>query len=80
MASRSFIQSLKKGQILLARVEEVNSGTETLCNFVGELLLVSNHTGQVFKKGDPIKLQVRSLDPLQFHIFDSRSSKFERVV
>lgn len=80
MASRAFLRSLEKGQILRAIVEEAASSTEALCNFQGELLLVANHTGQGFKKGDPIRLQVKSIDPLQFHIFDSRNLKFERVV
>lgn len=80
MASRAFLQSLEKGQILRAQVEEVTSVTEALCSFQGELLLISNHTGQVFKKGDPITLQVKSVTPLQFQVFDSRRTKFQRVV
>ncbi|HEY1079985.1 MAG TPA: hypothetical protein VGE46_07800 [Bdellovibrio sp.] len=80
MAAKSFLKSLEKGQIVKARVEEVSSGGSTLCSFNGELLLIANHTEQKFKVGDPIKLQVRTLEPLQFHIFDSRLSKFERVV
>ncbi len=80
MASQSFIKSLKKGLILKAVVEEVTSPTSALCNFQGELLLISNHTGQRLKVGDPIALQVRSVNPLQFQVFDSKSSRFERVV
>lgn len=80
MVAKSFLQSLKKGQIVNARVEEISSGGGTLCSFNGELLLITNHTEQKFKVGDPIKLQVKSLNPLHFHIFDSRLSKFERVV
>lgn len=80
MASLSFIKSLQKGQILRATVEESTSATEALCNFQGELLLIFNHTGQAFKKGDPVRLQVVSIHPLRFHIFDSRKTKFERVV
>ncbi|MEK2644255.1 hypothetical protein [Bdellovibrio sp. BCCA] len=74
------MKSLEKGQILLAVVEEAASPSEALCNFQGELLLVANHTGHLFKKGDPIRLQVKSVNPLQFHIFDPRNLKFERVV
>lgn len=80
MASRAFLNSLEKGKILRALVEEVTSSTEVLCNFQGELLLISNYTGLAFKKGDPIRLQVKSVNPLKFQIFDSRNSKFERVV
>lgn len=80
MASYSFIKSLKKGLILKAVVEEVTSTTSALCNFQGDLLLVSNHTGKPLKVGDPIALQVLSISPLQFQIFDSKSSRFQRVV
>lgn len=80
MASVSFIRSLKKGLILKAVVEEVTSATSALCNFQGELLLISNHTGQKLKVGDPISLQVLSVSPLQFQVFDSKTSRFQRVV
>ena len=80
MASRSFIKSLQKGQILQAIVEEVTSAKEALCNFQGDLLLVGNHTGLPLKKGDPIKLQVISTQPLQFQIFDAKNMRFQRVV
>ncbi|WII70755.1 hypothetical protein QJS83_09810 [Bdellovibrio sp. 22V] len=80
MASRSFLRSLEKGQILNALVEEVTSDREALCNFQGELLLISNQTGKKLKKGDPVRLQVLSLHPLQFQIFDGRGSQFKRVI
>lgn len=80
MASQSFLRALEKGQILHARVEEVTSSTEVLCNFQGELLLIFNHTGRFIKKDDPITLQVKSLSPLQFQIFESKNTKFQRVV
>ncbi|WP_415062196.1 hypothetical protein [Bdellovibrio sp.] len=80
MASGAFLKSLQKGQILHAVVEEVTSSTEALCNFHGELLLISNHTGQTLKRNDPIRLQVKQVDPLQFQVFDPRNLKFERVV
>ncbi len=78
MASRAFLKSLEKGQILRATVEEVQSA-QLLCNFQGELLLVGNHTGKSFKKEDPISLQVLRTDPLQFQIF-SDSKQFQRVI
>ncbi|UXR64839.1 hypothetical protein EZJ49_01035 [Bdellovibrio bacteriovorus] len=80
MASAAFLRSLEKGRILNAVVEEVTSATAALCNFQGELLLISNHTGRQLKKGDPIQLQVQSVHPLQFQIFSSGSPKFQRVV
>ncbi|XGC81397.1 hypothetical protein ACES2L_02720 [Bdellovibrio bacteriovorus] len=72
------MKSLKKGQILKAKVEEVTSPTSALCNFQGELLLIANHTGKPLQVNDPITLQVVSVNPLQFEIFNSR--KFERVI
>lgn len=78
MASRAFLKSLKKGQILHAKIEEVQS-SQLLCDFHGELLLVGNHTGKVFKKEEPISLQVIHVDPLQFQIF-SNTKHFQRVV
>jgi hypothetical protein len=78
MASQAFLLSLKKGQILRAKIEEVQS-SQLLCNFQGELLLVGNHTGKVFKKDEPISLQVISSDPLQFQIFSS-AGQFTRVI
>lgn len=80
MASRSFLNSLEKDQILIANVEEVTSSSEALVNFQGELLLISNNTGQKLKQGDKITLQVLSVDPLRFHIFNPQSTKFQRVV
>ena len=78
MASRAFLKSLKKGQILHAKIEEVQS-SQLLCNFHGELLLVGNYTGKVFKKDEPISLQVIHADPLQFQIFSS-AKQFQRVI
>ena len=80
MATRSFFLSLEKDQIVRAIVEEVNSVEEVLCAFRGELLLLSNKTGRVFKKGDPIALQVQSTRPLSFQIFDGSNKNFQRVV
>lgn len=80
MATKAFLNSLEKGQILRAMVEDVTSNTELLCNFQGELLLIANHTGIKFKKGDPIRLQVKSVDPLRFQIFGLRNLRFERVI
>lgn len=80
MASRAFLSSLEKGRILPALVEEVMSATDILCNFQGELLLIHNHTGGAFKKGDPVRLQVQSVNPLRFQLFVQGSGKFQRVV
>lgn len=78
MASRAFLRSLEKGQVLHAKVEEVQS-SQLLCNFHGELLLVGNHTGRKFEQGEPISLQVLHINPLQFQIF-SKHGQFQRVV
>lgn len=78
MLSSEFARTLKKGQILLAEVEEVLSSTETICAFHGDLLRISNHSGMAFKKGQPIKLQVVSLNPLTFQVYSSKN--FQRVV
>lgn len=80
MASQKFLRSLEKDQILRARVEEVTSPTEALCNFQGELLLISNYSGRLLKVGDPITLQVVSVTPLRFQVFESGLTKFQRVV
>lgn len=80
MASRAFLNSLKKDQILHAKVEEISSVTGILLNFQGDLLRISNLTGQIISKGQSIRLQVISLQPLQFQVFDSHSSRFQRVV
>lgn len=80
MASKGFFNSLEKGQIFSAVVEEVTSLTEVLCNFQGELLLISNYTGQMLKKGDTVQLQVVSVSPLKFEFFQFSSRKFVRVV
>lgn len=78
MLSAEFARRLQKGQILHAQVEEVVSATETICSFHGDLLRITNRSGEAFKKGQPIKLQVLSLHPLQFQIFNPR--QFNRVV
>lgn len=78
MASVAFLKSLKKGQILRAKIEEVQS-SQILCNFQGELLLVGNHTGKFFLKDEPISLQVIHTDPLQFQVFTGAGS-FQRVI
>lgn len=78
MASRTFLKSLQKGQILQAQVEEVQAA-QLLCNFEGELLLVGNHTGRLFQRHEPISLQVLQTDPLRFQIF-SKNRSFQRVV
>lgn len=80
MASKAFLTSLKKGQILHATVEDVSSLTGILLNFQGDLLRISNLTGQIISKGQGVRLQVMNLDPLQFQVFDASSAKFQRVV
>lgn len=80
MASRAFLASLEKGRILPAVVEDVTSSTEILCNFYGELLLIFNHTGGKFKKGDCVRLQVQSINPLRFQLLGQATRKFQRVI
>ncbi|MDG0816930.1 hypothetical protein [Bdellovibrio svalbardensis] len=80
MASKAFLTSLKKGQILHAQVEDISSVTGILLNFQGDLLRISNLTGQMISKGQSIRLQVMSLEPLQFQVFNSHSTRFQRVV
>lgn len=78
MASQAFLRSLKKGQILRAKIEEIQS-TQILCDFQGELLLVGNHTDKSFRKEEPVFLQVINVDPLQFQIFTGTGA-FQRVI
>ena len=80
MATAAFLNSLKKGQILRAVVEDISSATGVLLNFHGDLLRISNFSGQQISKGQNVTLQVTSVDPLRFQVFDSRSPRFERVV
>jgi len=80
VASREFLRSLEKGQILHAVVEEAASAQEVLCNFQGELLLISNYTGRRLKKGEPVRLQVHSVHPLRFEIFSPDGPHFKRVI
>ena len=80
MASQDFLKSLIKGQILHSTVEEKQSDLGILCNFNGQLLRISNYTGKAFEKGQAVRLQVKSTDPLEFQIFESQSPKFQRVV
>lgn len=80
MASRAFLSSLKKGQILHAVVEDISSTTGVLLNFQGDLLRISNLTGQMISKGQSIRLQVRNLSPLEFQVFDTQNNRFLRTV
>lgn len=80
MARPEFFKKLEKGQIHIARIEEVLSPSEAICNFRGDLLRIANHTDIVMRPGDEIRLQVKTLEPLEFQAFDTRSLKFERVV
>ena len=80
MASAAFLRSLKKGQILNARVEDITPAEGLLCNFEGQLLRISNHSGLGIVKGQAIKLQVTQTDPLSFQIFDPNSVRFSRTV
>lgn len=78
MATKAFLRSLKKDQIHHGRVEMLISSTEIVCNIEGNLIQVENHTGQLFKLGSEIQLQVDSVEPLQLSLFNER--KFRRVV
>lgn len=78
MATKAFIKSLKKDQIHNGRVEMVISATEIVCNIEGNLISVSNQTGQMFRLGDQIQLQVESVDPIQMSLPNDR--RFKRVV
>lgn len=74
------MHSLEKGRILTAVVEDISSTTGILLNFNGDLLRISNLTGQQIEKGQTLKLQVKSTAPLEFQIFDVRSPKFFRSI
>lgn len=78
MFSAEFARQLQKGQILQAQVEEVLSSTETICAFNGNLVRIRNQSGMIFKKGQPIKLQVMSVNPVLFQIYNPK--QFVRVV
>lgn len=79
MATQAFFRSLKKGQVLRAKVEDISSITGILLNFDGDLLRISNLTGSMIAKGQMIQLQVRSVDPLEFQVFSVSSPRFERL-
>ncbi|MBO9666952.1 MAG: hypothetical protein J7501_09080 [Bdellovibrio sp.] len=80
MANQKFLNGLIKGQILHSIVEEKQSGAEVLCNFHGHLLRITNQSGQAMEKGQVVRLQVKSTQPLEFQVFDVNSVKFERVI
>lgn len=79
MARKEFLKKLEKGQILSARIEEVLSSTEAICDFHGDLLRVSNQTGADLKQGEQIRLRITSTEPLEFQTFDTRNIKFDRM-
>lgn len=79
MARNDFFKKLEKGQILSARIEEVISSTEAICDFQGDLLRVANHTGADLRKGEAIRLQIKNVEPLEFQTFDPKNLKFDRL-
>ena len=79
MARKEFFKKLEKGQILSARIEEVLSTTEAICDFHGDLLRVTNQTGADLKAGDQIRLRITSVEPLEFQTFDTKNLRFDRT-
>ena len=76
---KDFLNQLEKGQILIATIDEVLSATEMICAIQGQLLRIQNRSGQLLRKGEPIRLQVINLQPLQFQVFDEKGPSFRRV-
>ena len=68
MISSSTIKSLKKGQKVEGKVNEVLPGGDVIVSFAGELLRLSNQTGVQFKNNESITLEVRQVSPIQFQI------------
>ncbi len=79
MARPEFFKTLEKNQILSAVIEEILSSSEVICNFHGELVRISNKTTLDIKIGELVRLQVKTIEPLEFQVFDARSIKFERI-
>lgn len=73
------LSELEKGQVVIATVDEVLSSIDLICAIQGHLLRIQNHSGQSFRKGEPLRLQVSSTNPLAFQVFDPKKQKFQRV-
>ena len=62
------LRSLRKGQEVWAVVEENLARDEVLINFNGDLVRVQNKTERIFRVGQRVLLQVRSVEPLKFSL------------
>lgn len=68
-----------RGQILTAKIEDVNRDGSYVCQFNGQLLRVENRTTKKYVVGAKIQLQVVQESPLIFALFEERKN-FERRI
>ncbi len=59
------IKQLRVGQLIKLKVIENNDAT-VIVSFNGDLMRVSNKTGQYFEEDDLIELVVKKINPLEF--------------
>lgn len=62
------VPKLKLGAQVEATVTESFANGDALVNFAGDLVRVSNQTGQIFKSGDRLRLRVTAIQPLAFQM------------
>jgi hypothetical protein len=77
--SQALTPNLQRGQRIKGRVVEVQLGNHLLVSFQGKLVRVINNTERNFKVDDILDLQVQSLQPLEFKIYQ-RSVSFDRMI
>lgn len=62
------IHRLQRGQIVNGEVVDILSHNEVIVNFRGDLVRVSNQSGQIMEIGQILKLKVTSVHPLSFQL------------
>ena len=72
---RSYLNNLSVGLMVKAEVVELQSLTEVIVSFNGDLLKVQNKTRRSFKLGDCVDLIITSLKPFGFKLATRGSQK-----
>ena len=74
-----YLEKLSIGEMVKAEVVELQSSTEVVVNFYGDLLRIQNKTGRPFKLGQQIDLIIVNVKPFKFSLANHSSFRSSKL-
>lgn len=68
---------LRRGQIVISKVEEFIAPFDYILSYDGHLIRVSNKTGQSWPLGHKVPLLVAGLNPLEFQLYKKQKTRID---